>query len=365
MRRLGAGVLMLVVASAGQAQSIGEMDGRTLYQRACASCHGEDGAGAPAERRAFEVPVPDFTNCSFASREPDADWIAVAHEGGPVRGFDPTMPAFGDAFDEATLQRVMDYMRTMCGDPSWPRGELNLPRAFFTEKAYPEDEAVSTVTAALEGTTSVMNELLYERRFGPRTQWEIAVPFGVRGAITPGGSSEFGLGDVEIALKHAVWHSLEAGSILSVGSEVLLPTGDDDAGFGKGAVVIEPYISFGRIVATDGFVQAQVLAEISTNEAKAEHELGWRVTAGRTFTEGRFGRTWTPMLEVLGAHELESGGGTAWDLVPQLQVSLNTRQHVLLNVGARIPATDGAARATQLMVYVLWDWFDGGLFDGW
>lgn len=341
------------------------MDGRTLYGRACASCHGEDGSGTPPERRAFDVPVPDFTDCSFASREPDADWIAVAHQGGPVRGFDPTMPAFGDAFEEDVIQRIMDYIRTMCGDASWPRGELNLPRTFFTEKAYPEDEAVSTVVASLEGAGSVMNQVLYERRFGARSQWELALPFGARETSTPGSSWEFGPGDVEVALKHVLWHSLAAGSILSAGVEAVIPTGDHDRGFGKGTLVVEPYLSFARIVATDGFVQAQVLAEISADDAKAEHELGWRFAAGRTFTRGRFGRTWTPMLELLGSRELESGGGTSWDLVPQMQVSVNTRQHVLLNIGVRIPATDADARSSQLLVYVLWDWFDGGFFDGW
>jgi hypothetical protein len=38
---------------------------------------------------------------------------------------------------------------------------------------------------------------------------------------------------------------------------------------------------------------------------------------------------------------------------------------VLLNVGLRMPINDRVGRQTQLMVYVLWDWFDGGLFDGW
>jgi hypothetical protein len=52
-------------------------------------------------------------------------------------------------------------------------------------------------------------------------------------------------------------------------------------------------------------------------------------------------------------------------VVPQLQVSLNTRQHVLLNAGVRLPLTDADVRSSQLLVYVLWDWFDGGFFAGW
>ena len=65
------------------------------------------------------------------------------------------------------------------------------------------------------------------------------------------------------------------------------------------------------------------------------------------------------MLEVLGAHPF--GAPTDWDLVPQLQVSLSGLQHVLVNVGLRIPVKQPESRARTLMVYLLWDWFDGGL----
>lgn len=51
--------------------------------------------------------------------------------------------------------------------------------------------------------------------------------------------------------------------------------------------------------------------------------------------------------------------------VPQLQVTLNTRQHVMANIGLRVPLTNASERETELVLYVLWDWFDGGLLDGW
>jgi hypothetical protein len=70
------------------------------------------------------------------------------------------------------------------------------------------------------------------------------------------------------------------------------------------------------------------------------------------------------MIEVLGKAEIESGE-VDWDLLPQVQVSLNKRQHVLANVGVRFPVNDVEARDTQILFYVLWDWFDGGLLDGW
>src|SRR5690606_3960124 len=111
--------------------------GAELYRDACAACHGVDGTGQPRSVVGFDLPLPDFTDCSFATREPDADWFAVVHEGGGVRGFHRMMPAFGEALTDEEIQRTLDYIRTLCEEADeWPRGELNLPRALVTEKAY-------------------------------------------------------------------------------------------------------------------------------------------------------------------------------------------------------------------------------------
>jgi hypothetical protein len=71
------------------------------------------------------------------------------------------------------------------------------------------------------------------------------------------------------------------------------------------------------------------------------------------------------MIELLGARELEAGARVEWDAVPQLQVSLSTRQHILISAGVRVPLTERQGRSTQVITYFLWDWFDGGLTDGW
>ncbi len=337
-------------------------EGKRLYELGCASCHGLDGTGPPPDGVDFNILLPDFTDCAFASREPDADWVAVAHQGGPVRGFDETMPAFGEAFDVDQLLLIIDYVRSFCPDPSWPRGELNLPRALVTEKAYPEDEAVTTVVVNAGSTGGVVNQLVYEKRFGSRNQVEIELPFGVR-EVGDDGSWKGGVGDLAVALKRAVWHT--GASIVSLGGEVKLPTGDRDDGFGTGTVVVEPFVAFGRALPSDAFFQLQGIVELPTQSDKAEREALWRAVLGKTWTEGEWGRAWSPMVEILGARELESGASTEWDLVPQMQVTLNTRQHVMLNVGARLPVTQTDVRDPQILVYLLWDWFDGGFFDGW
>lgn len=337
--------------------------GAEIYAATCAACHGTDGTGAPRTQVGFEDPLPDFTDCSFASREPDADWVGVAHGGGPVRGFSTTMPAFGEALSLEELQKAVDHIRTFCGDPSWPRGELNLPRPFFTEKAYPEDEAVWTVGRTTGDPTAYSSELVYESRFGPRSQWELVVPYGVHENTATGGWSG-GFGDIALGVKHALWHSFESGSILSITGEVKLPLGDEDDGVGAGVTIFEPFVSFGQLLPADAFLHVMMGGEFPTSTARAENEAFWRGALGKTFTAGQFGRAWSPMVEVLGARALEQGAATHWDVVPQLQVTLNTRQHVMANVGVRIPVDD-ESREPQLLVYLLWDWFDGGFFEGW
>lgn len=69
-----------------------------------------------------------------------------------MRRFSEMMPAFRGALTPEQLQRVMDYIRTMCTDDAWPRGELNLPRPLFTEKAYPEDEWVVAASLPVDGS---------------------------------------------------------------------------------------------------------------------------------------------------------------------------------------------------------------------
>lgn len=356
--------------------------GRQIYRAACANCHGVDGTGAPPSQLAFDTPVPDFTDCSFASREPDADWVAVAHDGGPVRGFAPMMPAFGDALSVEELRRATDFVRGFCGDDDWPRGELNLPRPLVTEKAYPEDEAVFTAVVDTEGDGSVMNEIVYEKRFGPRNQVEIVIPFGWREQTRPapdsdglgGGGTDgegevtdwtSGLGDVGVGVKRALFHSLEKGSIFSVTGEIILPTGDEDTGFGKGTPVFEPFVTFGQLLPADGFLQVQAGLELPADTDRAQEEAFLRLALGKSLTEGRWGRTWSPMVEVLGSQELAAGEDSQWDVLPQVQFTLNTRQHVMANVGVRLPLTDSDVRDTRLVVYLLWDWFDGGFLEGW
>jgi hypothetical protein len=173
------------------------------------------------------------------------------------------------------------------------------------------------------------------------------------------------VGDLRLGAKHAVWHSLRHGTIVSVAGELRLPTGDEDDGFGLGTAAFEPFVAWGQLLPLDLFLQAQVGLELPFDEDRAEDEVFWRLAVGRSFAPKAFGRRWTPMVEILGARAMTAGAETHWDVVPQLQVTLPRRQHVRLAVGARIPLTNAATRDTRVLAYLLWDWFDGGLLEGW
>ncbi len=333
-------------------------DGHDVYNSSCASCHGIDGRGRAQAQVGFDTPLPDFTDCIFASREADGDWATIVHEGGPIRSFSRLMPAFGDALGEDEIEAAIAHIRTFCKDPRWPRGEFNFPRGLFTEKAFPEDEAMWTTLFNLSGPTGINSELKYEKRFGPRGQLEVGVPLAVA-------RSQVGLGDIAVAWKQNVMADVAAGTIVSLGGEFVLPTGDEKKDLGGGTTVFEPFLLFGQVLPNDMFFQGQVFAEFPFRSGHND-ELGWRSAVGRTWASNMgFGTSWTPMLEVLGARELVGGAELEWDLVPQIQVSLSHRQHILLNLGVRLPVTQTSERDTQFGIYIIWDWFDGGLTEAW
>jgi mono/diheme cytochrome c family protein len=284
--------------------------GREIYQAACVACHGPDGSGAPKTMVGFEKPAtfPVFNQCDQTAPEYTRDWKAVIRDGGPARGFSEIMPAFGDVFTPEQIDKLAEYLRSLCGkqdkERTWPPGELNLPRAMVTEKAFPEDEVVLTTSVAAKGAPGVTNNLTYEYRIDGRNQLEVALPVSSLHRAT--GGYDTGIGDLAVGLKHVFFWNLDT---------------TPNAVFARSAF-------------------------------------------GASFSRG-FGRQWSPMLELVADRDLHTDAITNWDLVPQFQVTLNTRQHIRADLAYRVAINNTAGRANEVMFYFLWDWFDGGLFEGW
>lgn len=347
-------------------------DGRTLYQAACTACHGADGSGGARADLGFTPPetFPDFSDCAQATPEQDVAWQAMIREGGRARGFSEIMPAFGDALDKSQIENLVRHLRSFCRDPAWPRGDLNVPRALLTEKAFPEDEVVLSVGGDTHRPRAVDGELGYEHRLGRMTQLEIAVPFSSLPEST--GARETGVGDVAIGLKRVLHSryddSTTSGSIFAVQGEVSLPTGSTKRGLGSGTTVFTVFGAYDQLLPRRGFLQMQGGVDVPTDSSKGDTTIFLRSALGFSISgRGAGGRTWSPMIELAAERPISSGGGdeTTWDFAPGLQVTLSARQHVRLAFAWLKPLTQRTERESRLLAYLLWDWADGGFLEGW
>jgi hypothetical protein len=163
-----------------------------------------------------------------------------------------------------------------------------------------------------------------------------------------------------------VYSDGRSGSILSAQAELAIPTGNEAKGLGNGTPLFETFAMFGKVLPRLSFFQAQSGVELPVDTDKAPRAVFARMAFGKTFAANQgFGRSWTPIVEILADREFATGARTNWDIVPEVQVTLNKRQHVRLNVGVRRPLNNTDGRSTQVVFYTLWDFFDGGLRDGW
>jgi hypothetical protein len=163
-----------------------------------------------------------------------------------------------------------------------------------------------------------------------------------------------------------MFHNLKKGSIFSLGGELIAPTGNAAIGTGGESTVFETYAAYGQLFKHDTFVQLQSGVELPAHPDKLPRAYYFRSTVGKTFaTEGGLGRRWSPMVEFVGDRDLVSGAKTNWDIVPEIQIPLSKRLHILGNIAVRVPMNNTANRSTQLMFYLLWDYVDGGLTKGW
>jgi len=339
--------------------------GEQIFKSACVACHGPDGKGTPKSISGFEPPrtFPDFTACDQTTPEDNTAWKAIITHGGPTRGFSQVMPSFRQALTSGQIDQVIEYLRGFCRDPKWPRGELNLPRALVTEKAYPEDEVVISTGLNAQGAPGVASHIIHEQRFGLRNQIEVDVPVTF---VDQNHTWYGGVGDTTLGLKRVMFSSLPSGSILSLQGSVILPTGSRARGFGSGTTTFETFAAFDQVFRTKTFVQTQLGADLPRHTDIAPQSIFFNTALGQSFAADHgLGRLWSPMVEFLADRDLEDHAKTNWDVLPQMQVTISKRQHVRCDFGVRVPVNNTAGRPVQLMFYVLWDWQDGKLNEGW
>ena len=273
----------------------------------CARCHADDGSGKVNEPTVTVEPM-DFTDCKVTSAEPDADWERAIAKGGPGVGLSPQMPGFEDSLTPEQITLFVSHMRGFCKEPGWPSGNTNFPRPILTEKAFPENELVILPAIshfpedAAPSITEGMFKVVYERRFGKRSMFEIGVPLVTTNAFL---TRTGGLGDIEVAIKHALYTSnptavLPPPRIVSLGLEVVLPTGDRFKDHGSGTPIFEPYVSAGMMI-RDWYVQTQLKAEFPVDRLRADRAVVYNAYVGRDTSAAP--NTWTIGVELNGEIE--------------------------------------------------------------
>jgi len=342
-----------VAVAAGQPTTIPEMWGAW-----CARCHADDGSGKVNEPT-VTVESMDFTDCKLTSREPDADWERAIAKGGPGVGLSPLMPAFEDSLTADQIGAFVSHIRGFCKEPGWPSGNANFPRPILTEKAFPEDELV--ILPAIShfsedvgpSITEGLFKVVYERRFGKRSMFEIGVPLVTTNAFL---TRTGGVGDIDVAIKHVIYTGTNAGAvatphsprIVSVGLEVALPSGDRFKAHGRGATLFEPYISAGTML-RDWYLQTQFKVELSTNTLRARAHVVYNTYVGRDTSAAP--TAWTIGVELNGENELVA-------LTPQVRKGLTGTGALAASVGMMVPLNKRETQGARWVGYLLWEYLE-------
>lgn len=364
-----ASLLAIIVAVTGGAMfaEVGSLKldtGEHIYKTACVACHGPDGKGMPESIAAFKQPdsFPDFTRCDQTTAELDNDYRAVIVNGGQYRGFSQIMPSFKQALTADQINNVIGYLRRFCDPTGWPRGELNLPRAMVTEKAYPEDEEVVSTAVNAKGAPGSETHIIHEQRFGKKNQIEVDVPINFQ---DENHTWYGGVGDTTFGVKRVLFSNLHSGSIMALQGSVLVPTGNRARGFGSGTTTFETFAAYDQLFHNTS-IQTQFGADLPRHTAIAPQSIFFNTALGQTIMADRgLGRAWTPMFEFLAQRDLVDAAKTDWDVLPQMQVTISHRQHIRGDLGVRVPISNTTGRAVQLQLYLLWDWQDGKINEGW
>ncbi len=351
-------ILALLLALPVPLQAADLDRGKEIFTTNCVSCHGPAGSPDPDSPlvKALEVMPANFSDALFNSREPASDWKIVVTEGGPALGFSAAMPAFGAALTEQDIDSVLAYIKTLGGEHDYPDGDLNLFLPVRTKKAFPEDEWVwKQRYSGLDGDNNWKNTLEYEFRIGQRFQGVLELTHEAEGS-----QSDFG--HLEPGFKYVLVHNKAAGHILTLGGNIGVPLNHD------AHWEVLPYLAFGKILNEQWTLQSSGRLKLDVEDSdKSSAELAGIVHWLHTEKP----RSVFPALELVAEVPFERGSGpdrkdaVQWSVLPQARIGLNKRGNIALNAGLELPLNDRERYDWRAYVYFIWDFADGGLFEGW
>jgi mono/diheme cytochrome c family protein len=347
--RLCALFLTLALSTAAQASDL--QGGKAVYDANCAVCHGATGrpdADSPVVKGLGVVPA-DFLDPLFNSREPSGDWEMVVQHGGHAMGLAEQMPPQKDALSDEEIENVVAYVKSLADTSAYPPGEMNLFLPIRTKKAFPEDEVVfhGRMTDS-DGENTYKNILEIEKRVG-RSGQLILEFVHEKDAVT----NE--LKEIEVGYKRALSWSRE--HVLSGAVVYAAPV---DSGDGDGE--LQTYLAYGTSLSEAWILQGSLRFKMPLDKfSDGEAEL-----AGIThYVHSKWPRRLFPALEVVAAQPFRSSNGDLeWTIMPQVRIGLTRGGHVALNLGVEVPLSD-QSWDRRYYVTLLWDFADGGFFQGW
>ncbi len=108
MGRIGTTIVTLLwavaFASMDAAKAADAEAGKAIYAKKCTNCHAEDGKGNPKMAEKLKVEIPDI---SKPWKMNDTEVMKLLAEG------KKPMPAFGKTLDQAALDNVFAYSKTL------------------------------------------------------------------------------------------------------------------------------------------------------------------------------------------------------------------------------------------------------------
>jgi hypothetical protein len=174
--------------------------------------------------------------------------------------------------------------------------------------------------------------------------------------------SESSFGHFEPGFKYVLKHDHRDGFIATLGGNLGVPLNSD------AEWELLPYLAFGKILGDSWTLQSSARLKLSMEDSDhSSAEFAGIVHWVHT----QWPRSVFPALEVVAEVPFERGMGpyrkdaVQFSVLPQARIGLSKRGHVALNAGVEIPVNDTFRYDWRAYVYLIWDFADGGFFQGW
>lgn len=324
--------------------------GQAVYETACAVCHGQNGKPDPDSPvvAGLGVMPADFSDPLFNSREPVGDWEMVIKYGGHAMGLAEQMPPQEGALTDAEIRNVAAYIKSFVDTADFPPGEMNLMLPTRVKKAFPEDEVVYKGRFTnQDGEDAYKNVVEFEKRVGKRGQAIVELVHNSQGSVSE-------LSEAEIGYKHAL--SYGKRHILSGAAVLAIPVEADGDG------ELQTYLAYGAEISPSWTLQSSFRLKFPLDKASnGEAELAGIVH----YVHSPWPRRVFPALEMTATQPFRSrNGDLEWTAMPQVRIGLTRGGHVAMNLGVEIPLSD-QSWDNRVYLTLLWDFADGGFFQGW